>query len=58
VSELEVAVDRFKHCSCQRQYHWNDRWKGEERVAMRFIKEWKKNTIVLDRKTIIWQIFG
>jgi len=27
-------------------------------VAMRFMQEWKWNTIVLNRKTITWQLFG
>jgi hypothetical protein len=28
------------------------------RVAMRFMNEWKLNTLVLDRQTIIWRLFS
>jgi len=30
----------------------------EKWVVMRFMNEWRENTIVLDRKTIIWPLFG
>ena len=30
----------------------------KKRVVMWFMNEWKQNTHVLDRKTIIWQMFG